>query len=81
MYVGKQDQIVDVDSNRWVRDSIKSVVHYEELNHDHFSFQLAEDMSYFDDVVDMIYDYNPVSAENRKYEERRREELRKELEA
>jgi hypothetical protein len=38
-------------------------------------------MSYFDDVVDMIYEYNPVSAENRKYEERRREELRKELEA
>ena len=81
MYVGKEDQIVDVDSNRWVRDQIKSVVHYEELNHDHFSFQLAEDMSYFEDVVDMIHDHNPVSEENREFYEKRREELRAEMKA
>ena len=38
MFVGVQDQIVDVDSNRWLRNQLKTLVHYKELEHDHFSF-------------------------------------------
>ena len=62
MFVGVQDQIVDVESNRWVKDQLKSLIFYKELEHDHFSFQLAKDMSYFDEVIELIEKHNPVPA-------------------
>ena len=49
--------------------------YYEELDHDHFSFQLADDMSYFDRVIDQIMEFNPVSKENLKYAEKRKLEV------
>lgn len=60
MFVGIQDQIVDVDSNRWLKSRLNTLVHYTELEHDHFSFQLAKDMSYFEDVMKLIEEYSPL---------------------
>jgi hypothetical protein len=60
MFVGVKDQIVDIENNRWLRKQLKSLIYYRELEHDHFSFQLAKDMSYFDDVIRLIEEYNPL---------------------
>ena len=40
MFVGKEDQIIDLESNRWVKEQLKDHLHYyEELDEfDHFSF-------------------------------------------
>lgn len=64
MFVGKKDHIVDTKDNRWVNEQIgEAVVRYQELELDHLSFLLAEDMSYFDQVLELIDEHNPVSQE------------------
>jgi hypothetical protein len=51
MFVGIRDQIIDLESNRWVKEQMKeNLNYYEELDHDHFSLQLG-DMEYFDRVI------------------------------
>ena len=77
MFVGKEDQIIDLESNRWVKEQLKDHLHYyEELDEfDHFSFQLASDMSYFDRVIEQVMYFNPVSDDLRKYTEKRRKQV------
>jgi hypothetical protein len=56
MFVGKKDEIVALEDNRWLYKELGDdiVTHYEELELDHLSFLLAKDMSYFDSVMDVI---------------------------
>lgn len=58
-------------------DQLKDHLHYyEELDDfDHFSFQLANDMSYFERVIDQIMQFNPISEEDRKYAEKRKKQV------
>ena len=65
MFVGTEDQIVDLDSSRWLHKQIKTVKFYKEYYQDHFSFNLAKDLSYFSEVLDLIGQYNPVTDANR----------------
>ena len=48
------------------------MIHYQELPFDHLSFLLADDMSYFDTVLDTIQRYNPVPDNIAKKEKHRR---------
>lgn len=60
MYVGIQDYIVDVVDNRRVGAQLgKNLITYQELEFDHNSFILADDMSYFKDVLKVLEKYNP----------------------
>jgi pimeloyl-ACP methyl ester carboxylesterase len=60
MFVAEKDTIVDVKDNRNMRKKLKTVVKYQEIEFDHLSFLLADDMSYFADVLDIVKKHNPV---------------------
>lgn len=60
MYVGRADSLVDVRDNRKIRKLLKTVVEYKEIEFDHLSFLLADDMSYFADVLNVVQKHNPV---------------------
>lgn len=54
IYAGTKDAIVNIKDNRKVKDQLKTVVNYEELDFDHLSFLLAKNMSFFDSVLDQV---------------------------
>lgn len=58
LYVGMQDQYADQTDVKWLHrqlgNRVKQVKTYN--NFDHFSFQIGKDMSYTDDVVDLLKD-------------------------
>ena len=47
MFVNKQDTLANVNDNRWLRDQLQSVVHYQESEGSHASFVIGADMSFF----------------------------------
>ena len=47
MYAGNQDTIATLEEVRWTRDQLSSIVHYEEIDADHFTFIHGKDMTYF----------------------------------
>ena len=60
MYVGIQDYFVDVSDNRKIKAQLgENLISYQELEFDHNSFILANDMSYFQDVLKVLEKYNP----------------------
>ena len=54
MFVASEDIIVNVEDNRKLKNQLKSLVKYKEIGFDHLSFVLAKDMSYFNEVIEMI---------------------------
>ena len=54
MFVASEDIIVSVEDNRKLKNQIKSLVKYKEIGFDHLSFVLAKDMSYFNEVIEII---------------------------
>ena len=59
MFAGKQDALANPIDTRNVRDSIKTVKKYMEIdNFDHGSFLLGKDMSYLEEVVALMNQYN-----------------------
>lgn len=62
MFVGTVDDLGDPTDSRWARDTINSggnaLVHYEEIRAGHSSFMIGKDMSYVDNLVDLIKKYN-----------------------
>lgn len=52
MFVGMEDSLSNFKDDRWARDTIPSVVHYQELeNYDHGSFTTGLSMSYVSKVI------------------------------
>ena len=68
IYAGVKDKIVNIEDNRLVRDQLRTVVNYQELDFDHLSFLLAKNMTYFDDVLKTIKMYNPIDPSISVYE-------------
>lgn len=59
MFVGTSDRLADTVDAQWLRGELESnVKHYGEYPLGHLSFMLAEDMSYFDDVLKLIKDFH-----------------------
>ena len=54
MFVATEDVIVSADDNRKIKNQISTVVKFKEIAFDHLSFVRAKDMSYFQDVIDVI---------------------------
>jgi hypothetical protein len=63
MFVGTSDNLGDTTDCRWAKNELMlagdALVHYEEIEAGHSSFLIAKDMSYFDNVMDLIHTYNP----------------------
>ena len=59
LFVGELDPLANPNDSRWVRSQIRSVVHYEELpNIDHGAFFTGKDLSYFDNGLELVNQYN-----------------------
>ena len=59
MFIAMQDPLVHPDDARWLRDTVKNVVHYSEYeNYDHASFTKGKDMQYLDHVLTLMAKYN-----------------------
>ena len=63
MFAGIHDTIATLDDVRWTRDQMpeQSLVHYEEIPGDHFTFAHGLDMTYFSEsVIDLFKKYHPT---------------------
>lgn len=59
LFVGKEDSIANPVDTRVIKDTIQSIKKYVELdNFDHGSFMLAKDMSYLNQVLEELKQYN-----------------------
>ena len=62
MFVGTKDNLGDTQDARWARDTIKSagnaIKFYQEIKGGHASFMVGKDMSYFENVIQLIKKYN-----------------------
>jgi alpha-beta hydrolase superfamily lysophospholipase len=67
MFVGTADSLGDVTDARWARDTIKSagnaLVHYEEVEAGHSTFMIGKNMTYFNNVLNLLNTYNPIELE------------------
>lgn len=70
MFAGINDKIVGIEDNRWLKTQLNTLEIYKEIDFDHLSFLLADDMSYFDDVLAVIMEKNPVDDFLNKYEKK-----------
>lgn len=58
MFVGNEDMLADPTDAEWARDTIGSpVVHYQMINGGHLTFMIGKDMSWFNDVMDVVKKY------------------------
>lgn len=59
MFVGDKDELADVADNQWAKTQLQnSLVYYKEYNLGHLTFMVANDMSYFQDVLQVLAKYN-----------------------
>lgn len=54
MFVNKQDTLANIYDNRWLKDQLQSLVHYQESDGGHASFVIGADMSYFKTVLELV---------------------------
>ena len=60
MFVGTKDELADEIDNRWAKTQLdKTLVFYKEYELGHLTFMVAKDMSYFNDVLDVLKKYSP----------------------
>lgn len=62
MFVGTADDLGDTTDAEWARDEINrggnALVQYKEFPAGHSSFLIGKNMSYFQDVLDLVNKYN-----------------------
>ena len=59
MFVGKQDVLADMEDAKWAAKNIPSTVHFQEIdNCDHGTFMTGIDMSFMNDVAELLSKYN-----------------------
>lgn len=55
MFVGSDDLLGDSEDNHHLKDLVKTVVHYEELEHfDHSGFLPGMNMTYVEKITDLM---------------------------
>jgi dienelactone hydrolase len=64
MFYAEDDAFSTVDDVEWLRDELgDAVVHYESIRGGHVTFLCAEDMSYLEDMIEVVKVYNPPTHE------------------
>jgi len=62
MFQALGDKLADQTDVDWTRNTIgDAVVHYSEINGGHLTFMIGKDMSYFNDVMNVIGTYEPLT--------------------
>jgi len=69
MFVGVNDELASYKDSVWLHEELqngygnnpKPVVYYKEYDAGHYTFIVGKDMSYMDDVVELLAKYNIVS--------------------
>jgi len=64
LFVGLQDPLGNPTDSAWVKNQLKNVVHYQEVNNMGHGFNQGSDMSYFADVLKLVKQYNPISSDS-----------------
>jgi hypothetical protein len=63
MFVGTADELADCQDNEWADSQMfDTVVYYHEWPLGHMSFMVGKDMSYFNEVLDLLAQYQPVTS-------------------
>ena len=58
MFVGLNDSLATKTDAEWTRDKIGSaVIHFESIPGGHLSFMVGRDMTYFDTVMKLLWEY------------------------
>jgi len=59
MFVGDKDELADTADNAWAKEQLsKTLVFYKDYNLGHLTFMVANDMSYFNDVMALLKQYH-----------------------
>jgi alpha-beta hydrolase superfamily lysophospholipase len=60
IFAGKQDEVVGLDITEWVAKTVNTTIHYEEIdNFSHSSYHYAKNMTWADNLLDVIKRENP----------------------
>ena len=63
MFVGNVDKLADPEDALWAYKEIGTpVVFYKEYNAGHLTFMIGKDMSYFNDVMALLAQYQPLNS-------------------
>lgn len=67
MFVGTADDLGDKLDCEWARDQIPedALIHYEEIAAGHSTFMIGNDMSYFQNVLALLEQYNPKTPDRK----------------
>ena len=61
LFVGKHDTIVNPEDTQWIKDQMKTVIDYKEVDGGHQIFFTGKNASYFTtDVMGHLSTYNPI---------------------
>ena len=62
MVAGTDDELSDIDDVKWLKEIIsEKVVHYTEIEAGQATFMVGLDMTYLEDLVKLLDDYNPAT--------------------
>lgn len=57
-FVGTVDKLATPEDNHWLKEQLgTNSIYYKEFKFGHMAFMLAQDMSYFNDVLELIKTY------------------------
>eukprot|EP00347_Sterkiella_histriomuscorum_P018552 403345077 len=62
MFVGTKDELADSADNLWAKTQLKTLAFYQEYALGHLTFMIGNDMSYFNDVLNILQKYHPSSS-------------------
>ena len=62
IFVGKEDSLATTEDAAWTQSQLGDiVVRYQELDgKDHSAFNYGKDMSYLEDVIKVLFEFNSV---------------------
>lgn len=60
LFVGVDDSLATVTDVSWLKTQLGHVAHYEVVANMGHGFETAKDMSYMNNVMSLVKQYNPV---------------------
>ena len=63
LFVGSVDDLGDPTDGKWASEQFSEGVlkHYEQIDGGHMTFLVGKDVSYFDRVMNLVKEYNPIN--------------------
>ena len=63
LFAGSFDELGDPTDVAWAKSQLNptALVHFEEVQAGHSTFLIGKNMTYFDTVMDLVKEHNPLS--------------------